>query len=121
METYSIIDLNGYAKTIREGAAKSFSETYTENLDEFITIEQIIELIKESSIGLDEDNNYLITQEIFDQLFDDVRERLYSVGLSRLAAKGLVECAWDDEANEMVFWLSDAGEKQTNNRPSSKK
>lgn len=116
METYSIIDLDGYAASIREAAAKSFTETYNENLDEFITIEQVIGLIAENSIGKDEDNNFLITEENFEDLFQKIRDRLYSVGLSRLAAKGLVECAWDDEANEMVFWLSEAGESKINSK-----
>lgn len=117
METYSIIDLNGYAQTIRENAAKSFTQEYSENLDEFITIQQIIGLINEYNVGRDEENNYLITESNFNDIFESVRDRLYTVGLARLAAKGLVECAWDDETNDMVFWLSSAGEKHINNRP----
>jgi hypothetical protein len=110
------MDLNGYANSIREGAAKSFTDTYTENLDEFISIQQVIDLIKENNVGEDEEGNYLITEENFEELFETVRNRLYTVGLSRLAAKGLVECAWDDEANEMVFWLSESGEERAKNR-----
>jgi hypothetical protein len=33
MESYSIIDLEGFAKSMREGAASSFEKDYTENLD----------------------------------------------------------------------------------------
>jgi hypothetical protein len=120
MDTYSIVDLRGYATSIRDAAAKSFTETYTENLDEFISIEQVIGMVKENSIGQDEENNYLITEENFDELFEQVRDRLYSVGLSRLATKGFIECAWDDESNEMIFWLSDEGQTRINNRLSSK-
>jgi hypothetical protein len=120
MDTYSIIDLEGYAYSIRDAAAKSFTETYTQNLDDFISIKQVIEMIQENSVGKDEENNYLITEENFEELFDQIRDRLYSVGLARLAAKGLIECAWDNESNEMVFWLSDAGKTTINNRPSSK-
>ena len=25
--------------------------------------------------------------------------------MSKLAAKGLVECAWDDEKEQMIFWV----------------
>lgn len=120
METYSIMDLAGYASSIREGAAKSYTETYTENLDEFISIQQIIGLIKNHNVGKDEDGNYLITEDNFNDIFEEVRNILYSVGLARLAAKGLIECAWDDETNDMIFWLSDAGETHIKNRPSSK-
>lgn len=116
METYSIIDLEGYATSIREAAAKSFTETYTENLDEFISINQIIGLVEENSIGTDEDGHYLITEENFEELFDKIKDRLYNVGLSRLAAKGFIECAWDDKENEMVFWLSESGEERLKSR-----
>ena len=118
METYSIVDLEGCAKDIRESAAKSFTETYTENLDEFISIDQVIGLVKENSVGIDDDNNYMITEDTFENIFEAVRDRLYSVSLARLAAKGLVECAWDNESNDMVFWLSDAGQSHIDNRPS---
>ena len=112
METYSIIDLEGYAKSMREGAASSFEKDYTENLDDFITIEQVINLIKSNNLGLDDEGNYLINSDIFDEVFNQIREWLYGVGLSKLVSKGYVDCAWDDESNEMVFWL--ANKEKTN-------
>ena len=118
METYSIIDLEGYAKAMREGAASSFEKDYTENLDDFITIEQVVNLIKKNNVGLDEEGNYLITSDIFDEVFGEIRDWLYGVGLSKLAAKGYVDCAWDDEANEMVFWLVNKDKTQIPAKPS---
>lgn len=101
---YSILDLDGYAASLRDGVAQSFVENYTENLDEYITIEQVKSVIVGYSLGQDEDGNHLINEEVFNDTFEDVREWFYESGLSKLAAKGLVECAWDDELNEMVFW-----------------
>jgi hypothetical protein len=106
MDSYSIIDLEGYAKSMRDGAASSFEKDYTENLDDFISIGQVINMIKKNNLGLDEEGNYLINQEIFDDMFNDIRDWLYGVGLAKLAAKGFVDCSWDDESNEMVFWLA---------------
>ena len=51
MDSYSIIDLEGYAKAMRDGAASSFEKDYTENLDDFITIPQVINMIKENNLG----------------------------------------------------------------------
>jgi len=119
METYSIIDLKGYAKAMRDGAASSFEKDYTENLDDFITIEQVINLIKKNNLGLDEDGNYIINSDIFDEVFGDIRDWLYGVGLSKLAAKGFVDCAWDDEANEMVFWLANKDKTNIPTKPSA--
>jgi hypothetical protein len=107
MEKYSIVDLRGYAVAMRDGAAKSFTENYSENLDDFISIDQTIELIVNKTLGLDEDGHYLINEKIFDEIFDDIRDWLYGVGLAKLAAKGYVECAWDDKLQSMVFWLAD--------------
>jgi hypothetical protein len=118
MESYSIIDLEGYAKAMRSGAASSFEEDYTENLDDFITIPQVINIIKENNLGLDEEGNYLINEDIFDDVFNSIRDRLYEVALCKLAAKGLIECAWDDESNDMVFWLANKDKTSISAKPS---
>jgi hypothetical protein len=118
MENYSIIDLEGYAKAMRDGAASSFEKDYTENLDEFITIPQVINMIKTNNLGLDEDGNYLINQDIFDDVFNNIRNWLYEVGLCKLAAKGFVDCSWDDESNEMVFWLANKDKTEIPAKPS---
>lgn len=119
-ENYSIVDMNGYAAAMREGAAKSFlnSENYSENLDDFISIGQVICLIKNHSLGQDNDGNYIINEVVFDDIFDELREWLYGVGLSKLASKGYVECAWDNDSNEMVFWLADKKNTPISNKPS---
>jgi hypothetical protein len=118
MESYSIIDLEGYAKAMRDGAASSFEKDYTENLDEFISIGQVINLIKKNNLGLDEEGNYLINEQIFDDVFNDIRNWLYEVGLCKLAAKGFVDCSWDDESNEMVFWLANKDKTNIPAKPS---
>lgn len=107
METsYSITDIEGFAQTIRDGAARSISENYTENLDEFISIGQIMSMVKDISIGIDDDGLFMITEDLFDEIFEHIRETIYQIGLSKLAATGQIECAWDDQKNEMVFWLA---------------
>jgi hypothetical protein len=105
METYSIIDLEGYADAMRQGAAASFEEEHEENLDEFITVPQVINLIKKNNLGKDENQDYIIDENIFNNVFEEIRQWLYEVGLCKLAAKGLVDCAWDSGSNEMIFWL----------------
>jgi len=115
---YSIVDLNNYAIAIRDSAASSFAEDYTENLDDFISVKQIINLIKKNSIGKDEEGNYLIQATSFDETFNQIRNWLYGVGLAKLAAKGHVECAWDNDLNEMIFWLSDDAKTTISNKPS---
>lgn len=114
---YVIADLDGYAKAIREGAAKSFAEDYTENLDDFISIEQVKSLVK-NSCDYNENGDMIITEDIYNDTFDQVRDAIYGAGLSKLAAKGIVECAWDDEENRMVFWLADKNKTKISSKPS---
>lgn len=103
-EVHAIMNLEKYAAYIRRRAALSFSEDYEENLDEFITIPQTSSLIEEHSIGKDEDGRLLVDEDANKALFEAVKVRLYNAGLSKLAAKDLLECAWDDKKGEMVFW-----------------
>ena len=120
MGTYAITDMRGFIKSVRDGAAESICESYTENLDDFITVPQIEKLVINKSVGTDDNGDYLITEAVFDDILEEVRGSIYQAGLSKLAAKGIIECAWDDDSNEMVFWLSSTtqGNQEIKARPS---
>ena len=107
-DVYSINNLKLYAESIRKNAALSFCENYSENLYDYISIGQMIDIMKQNSIGMDDDGNYLIDEDSYDLIFDETRTRLYNVGLTKLAAEGKIECAWDDDKNEMIFWEKDS-------------
>lgn len=109
-EVHAILDLDRYASYIRKRAAISLAEDYTEDLDEFLTIPQAVGMIKEHSIGIDEEGRHLLDEESHSLLFDAARTRIHNCGLAKLAAEGLLECAWDDDANEMMFWKVDQTE-----------
>lgn len=115
---YSIIDLDGYAVSVRDFVAKSFLDNYTENLDNYISIEQVKNIIIGYSLGQDEEYNYLVNEEVFNDTFEDIREWIFNVGVAKLASKGLVECAWDDDANEMVFWATNNEQHKSPNNQS---
>lgn len=116
---YSIVDLDKYAISLRDAVARTFEEQYSENLDEYISIQQIKGVIEGYSLGEDEDGRLLITEEVFNDIFDDIREWFYEVGLSKLAAKGVIECAWDNDTNQMVFWTKD-NEQQSSSTTESR-
>jgi hypothetical protein len=107
MEVYAIKDLNDYAYQLRELSAKSISENYTENLDDFISLGQLTSLILEKSQGCDENNHVLIDVDTNEDLFYIVCDWIYGVGLSKLASQNLIECAWDSKQNCMVFWSTE--------------
>lgn len=103
-KTYTIEDLSGYAESIREDAAREHSEDFTENLDDFISMGQVLNIIEEYAIGVDEFGNYIITEDIHFQCAEEINKWIYYAGVSKLCASNHIECAWDSELNEMIFW-----------------
>jgi hypothetical protein len=117
MNIYAISNLDAYADEMRVAAANSISKDYSENLDDFITIHQLKNLIKQYSSGIDEQDRVILDDDAIDDIFYATADWIYGVALSRLASKNLIECAWDDEENNMVFWVSHNGE---NDEPKSR-
>jgi hypothetical protein len=101
---YAITDIEGYATQLRFVVAENIATNNQENLDEYITIEQIINIVHEHCLGLDDQSRPILDEETNEDVFEAVTTWFHNVGLSKLAAKGLLECAWDDEHNEMIFW-----------------
>lgn len=118
-EVYAIVDLDGYATQLREAAAKSLSEDSEDNLDEFITLTQIINMVKNNCVGFDDNDRPLLDEVTNEKIFEDTAVWIHNVGLAKLAAKDLVECAWDDNDNEMVFWVKEK-KKESNNESKRK-
>lgn len=112
-EVYAIVDLEGYASQMRDAAAKSLSENYTENLDDFITINQMINLVKKECVGFDDNDRPLLDEDTNEKIFENIAIWIHNVGLAKLAAQNLVECAWDSEINEMVFWKPEPKDVRT--------
>lgn len=119
-EIYTITNLDGYASQIREAAAASLvdADTCSDNLDEFISLCQVKNLVKSECIGFDDNDRPLLDEDSNERIFDSVSIWIHNVALAQLAAKDLVECAWDNECNDMVFW---AKTKEPNNVKSKPK
>lgn len=120
-EVYAIVDLEGYASQMRDAAAKSLSENYTENLDDFITINQMINMVKKECVGFDDDDRPLLDEDTNEKIFENIAIWIHNVGLAKLAAQNLVECAWDNDSNEMVFWAKPKEKTKNNGRKPGRK
>lgn len=111
MDFFSINDLNNFADLMRSNAAKSLADhngydKHFARLDSFITIKQVEDIIINKCNGVDTKGQYIINNDIFAEIFDDVRNSIYNSSLSKLACAGAVECSWDDEKDKMVFWIN---------------
>lgn len=101
---YVIKELQIFAKEIREVVALSFEADDLKDIDEYISINQVINIINEHALYF-RDNLPVIDEETLDEICLDIKTLIFNVGLSKLAAKGLLECSWSDKDNEFVFWI----------------
>ena len=110
---YIITDTEEFVHLMRSTAASSLAEEYLgknkeysdKDLDRVATLNQVESIIAEKSIDIDEESKYIINGDIFEDIFDEVRNLIYQSAMSQLAAKGYIECAWDDKKNKMIFWV----------------
>lgn len=118
-EVYAITNLEGYATQMRDAAAKSLSENHNDNLDDYISINQIVNLVKNECVGFDDEDRPLLDEDTNEKIFENTAVWIHNVGLAKLAAQDLVECAWDDKANEMIFWAKE--KRKPNAKPKSRR
>lgn len=107
-EIHCIMNLEKYAEHIRKSAAQSFAKgeklDEKEDLNEYVTINQVCQMVAENALGMDEESHYLINDDGYEVLLKQIKTRIYNSGLSKLAAKDLIECAWDSKKKTMIFW-----------------
>lgn len=113
-ELYAITNLDGYANEMRQAAAYSLSSSSEDNLDDYISLDQMINLVKSECVGFDDYDRPLLNEDANEKIYESTVTWIHNVGLAKLAAKDLVQCAWDDKTNEMVFWANpELNEKNT--------
>ena len=106
-EIYAIVDLDGYVREMRDAAAKTLAEDHDENLDEFINVHQMINLVKSECVGFDDNERPMLNEDVNEMIYEKTVAWIHNAGLAKLAAQGLIECAWDSKLNEMVFWSNE--------------
>lgn len=106
MNAFAITDLEKFAVILRRNAAESLAHNYTENLDDFISISQVVSIVKFSRLNHDA-GDVMINEDILADLLEEISDIIYQVGLSKLCADDKIECAWDNKSNSMVFWQKD--------------
>lgn len=105
-EVYTITDIFGYVSQVREAAAKTLSNDYkNDNLDDYISLQQMQNLVLNECIGFDEEKRPILDETANENVFEKTITWIHNVGLAKLASQNLIECAWDSEINAMVFWI----------------
>lgn len=103
-EKFIIKQINNFCKTIRNEVVNSFPTVIANNIiDEFITIEQCKTIVFDRC-EIDDDGMPVVDENIYSQILIDIGQQIHQSALSKLAANDIIECAWDDKKNEMIFW-----------------
>jgi hypothetical protein len=115
-EFYSITNLEGYATDLRRAAAEYICENFEDNLDDYVSITQVVNLVHHYADGYDDEDRPMITETNNEDIYGEVITWIHNVGLAKLAARNMLECAWDDELNEMVFWNKEKNQDESNRK-----
>jgi len=88
----------------------------TEELDQVLSYNEsasIIDgLIKKEINKKSKKIRYLLSDDLFLDIVESLNSRMVSNILSGLVSKGLVETAFDDSANDFIFWIKDENKEQ---------
>ena len=105
-EAYAITDIRGYRSTIAKVIADGFGAKDPVEVFEYITPKQMEQVIEEECLGhTEEENFFVINEDAHCNILNKVISLVQSSLLSKMAANGQLECAWDEKENDMVFWL----------------
>ena len=102
-DSFIINDIEKLAYSIRKNASLSISPDSSEDLDNFISINQMKALIQNNVVSSD-NGDLILDEEGYENIFEEAAAWIINIGLAKLAAEDKIQCAWDDESNEMIFW-----------------
>jgi hypothetical protein len=106
MDHFFIKDMSRFCEILRKEALFSLSDNILEktNIDEFITLRQCEEIVNRKCKTHDESGVKILNEDIYANMLYEIAEQIYQSALSKLAASDIIECAWDDKSQKMIFW-----------------
>lgn len=98
-----VVSLSGRLKNTDSESSRTLLEVLNNtDLDQLATVSQCVEIIKDKGENIYEGT--IITPLLFQEIFNDIQELVMSSGLAKASANGSLDCYWDDEKQDMVFW-----------------
>lgn len=88
------------------------SEEEQAELNDILTQEEAMTICKTFLEQRDDDDLYIISNKRYAELIDSLNTRLVSNMLNNLVNKGLLETAFDHEANDFIFWVKEHENKE---------
>jgi hypothetical protein len=104
-----IRNLKLFTKSTRKNIVMVFPRKYSYQIDNLISLSQTENLVRKY-IEPGYNNEFIISDDKYDLLCNEIKKWIYNASLSLVASSGTIECAWDDESNEMIFWHPESNE-----------
>ena len=105
MKEYAIKDMKRFCKKMRRYAIAFLSQdTVKKNIRDFITLKQCKQII-ENLCDRGGDGYFIVGEDAYVEIIEMISKQIYQSALSKLAADDIIECAWDNEKNKMIFWM----------------
>lgn len=90
-------------------------ESEKEEFDKMLSHQESLTIVKESiktqRNKITKQIRYILNDDIFAEIVHKLNDRMVSNIMVGLVQKGLVETAFDEEANDFVFWVKDDKEE----------
>lgn len=99
----------------------NIDENNQEELDSVLSLQESMVIVKQSTrMQKHKKTNkirYLLNDDIFVEIIEKLNSRMTSNILNGLVQKGLVESAFDNEANDFIFWIKNDTQQEENDKP----
>ena len=105
----TIKNIKLFAKSIRKNVVMIFPRSYYSQVDRLISLAQTENLVRKY-IEPGYNDEFIISEYSYDDLCSEIKKWIYNSSLSQVASSGKIECAWDDDSNEMFFWHPESNE-----------
>ena len=105
----TIRNIKLFTKSIRKNTIMVFPRSYHYQVDRLISLAQTESLVREY-VEAGYNDEFIISGENYDHLCDEIKKWIYNSSLSQVASSGKIECAWDNDSNEMIFWHLESNE-----------
>lgn len=105
-EYYVITDIYKFSTVMRRESLKVlYEEIKDEEIDKYITVEQCSSILKRLSHKID--GKLYLNEDMYINMLKEISSQIHQSALSKLASQDIIECAWDDDSEQMVFWVKD--------------
>ena len=97
---YLLKDPEECARIIRKEVSKAYD---LPDNDDHLTVKQVMGLLEEKCER--DGDDFMLSDKILEAVAEQAQSMFLGSMLSKMAAEGELECAWDEEKNDMVFRL----------------